>query len=106
MSWARREVAALALITLAAAVPLGARAATRVRTEPARPRPAPLVDLNRAGEAELLALPGAGRALARRILDERGARGPFLSLDDVARRVNGVGPAMIERWRERAVAGE
>ncbi|CAA9242652.1 MAG: Late competence protein ComEA, DNA receptor [uncultured Blastococcus sp.] len=51
------------------------------------------VDLNRAGAAELDALPGIGPVLAQRIVDHREREGPFRSveqLDDVP----GIGPAI------------
>ncbi|HEY3353940.1 MAG TPA: ComEA family DNA-binding protein [Polyangia bacterium] len=60
------------------------------------------VDPNRAAEDELRALPGIGPALARRILEERAARGPFRSVDDLAR-VRGIGPRTVERLRARLV---
>jgi DNA uptake protein ComE-like DNA-binding protein len=52
---------------------------------------APLVDLNQAGLAELLDLPGIEHALAERILRERENRGPYRSGEDLVRRVRGVG---------------
>jgi hypothetical protein len=55
---------------------------------PARP-----VDVDRATESELEALPRIGPALARRIVEDRESRGPFGSLDGF-QRVRGVGPAM------------
>lgn len=48
-------------------------------------RAQPLVDLNRAGPKELEALPGIGPALARRIVEARGAR-PFASSDELVER--------------------
>jgi competence protein ComEA len=60
------------------------------------------VDLNRAGEAELIALPGIGPALAGRILAERERRGRFRSVDELLE-VRGIGPATLERLRERVV---
>lgn len=55
------------------------------------------VDVNAADAATLEALPVLGPALARRTIDERRARGPFRSLEDLADRVNGVGDAGSER---------
>lgn len=55
--------------------------------------PAAPVDLDRASAAELEALPRIGPALAKRIIDDREAGGPFGSLDGF-QRVRGVGPAM------------
>jgi competence protein ComEA len=56
------------------------------------------VDLNRAGRAELLQVPGVGVSLAQRIQDYRGERGSFQSVTDL-RQVKGVGPTTLERLR-------
>ncbi len=56
------------------------------------------IDLNRAGQAELLQLPGVGPHLARRIEDYRAAHGGFRDVDELAG-VEGVGPATLERLR-------
>jgi competence ComEA-like helix-hairpin-helix protein len=61
----------------------------------ARPlQPGERVDVDRAGAEELERLPRIGRELARRIVDERDARGPYGALQGL-RRVTGIGPAMI-----------
>ena len=54
------------------------------------------IGLNSATEVQLNALPGIGPALAGRIAADRAARGPFESIDDLAR-VHGIGPKLIER---------
>jgi competence ComEA-like helix-hairpin-helix protein len=59
---------------------------------PISARPAEVVDVNAAGEAELQTLPGIGPALARRIVEYRAAHGPFRSAGDLAN-VRGIGPA-------------
>lgn len=53
------------------------------------------VDLDRAQEWEILALPRIGPALAHRILANRDSLGPFGSLDEL-RRVKGVGTALAD----------
>lgn len=73
-----------------------ARAADSAPTEP--------VDLNRASAKELTALPGIGPTLAERIVRDREARGPFRSVEDLAR-VRGIGPRTVDRLRGRAHVG-
>lgn len=53
--------------------------------------------INLATAQELEELPGVGPVIAERIVADREANGPFLSLDDV-QRVSGVGPALVARW--------
>lgn len=53
------------------------------------------VDLDRAQEWEILALPKIGPTLAHRILTDRDSLGPFGSLDEL-RRVKGVGQAVVD----------
>jgi DNA uptake protein ComE-like DNA-binding protein len=82
------------------------RAASLAAADPP-PDPAAVahrVDLATAGPAELMLLPGVGPKLAAALAGEREARGPFASLEDVDRRVPGVGPARVRWWRGR-VAG-
>jgi competence protein ComEA len=56
------------------------------------------VDLNRAGRAELLQLPGVGPNLAERIESYRKAHGGFRKIEEL-RQVRGIGPALLERLR-------
>ncbi|MEM9658939.1 MAG: helix-hairpin-helix domain-containing protein [Planctomycetota bacterium] len=56
------------------------------------------VDLNEADWPELIHLPGLGPTLARRVVAERAARGPFTSVEDVLR-VDGIGPVRLEKLR-------
>lgn len=56
------------------------------------------IDLNAAGKLELQLLPGVGQITAEQILDDREARGPFESINDLAR-VAGVGEKTIEAIR-------
>lgn len=60
------------------------------------------IDLNRASAGELQLLPRIGPALARRIVEDRAARGPFASVEDVAR-VRGIGPRTVELLRPYAM---
>jgi hypothetical protein len=62
------------------------------------PAPEPL-DLNRASFEEIARLPGVGRGLAERIVDERRRRGGFESRDDL-RHVLGLGPKKHAALRE------
>jgi competence protein ComEA len=62
-------------------------------TETSRPA---LVDLNSAGEAELEQVPGIGPGLAKRIKDDREAKGPFRSVEEL-RRVRGIGPLTFDK---------
>lgn len=68
------------------------------------PSGASRLDLNRASAAELESLPGVGPVLARRIVEERGRRGGFRSVDDLIA-VKGIGSAVLEGLRERVRAG-
>lgn len=56
----------------------------------------PLIDVNRANEADLATLPGIGPVLARRIIGARQAR-PFANWADLQERVRGIGPKTAER---------
>ncbi len=56
--------------------------------------PSPTVSLNAADAEDLERLPGVGPVLAARIVADREANGPFVSLDDLGR-VSGVGPAIL-----------
>ena len=56
----------------------------------------PVLNVNRATAVELERLPGIGPALARRIVADREARGPFATVPDLDR-VSGIGPAMVAR---------
>ena len=95
------------------AIALGALA-SRHRAE--RPSQAPVVlvaapaeeesgplDVNRASADALEALPRIGPSLARRIVEDRDARGPFRDVDDLDR-VRGVGPATVEAIRALVTA--
>lgn len=63
-----------------------------------------MVDVNHATADELATLPGIGPALARRIVEWRGANGPFATVEDLEK-VPGIGPAKLERLRPQVRAG-
>ena len=66
-------------------LPAAARAAA---STPPTLSPGQTLDLNRASQAQLDALPGIGEAYSRRIVDSRTVDGPYASVDDlVSRRV-------------------
>ncbi len=53
------------------------------------------VNVNSAGLSELQSLPGIGPSKAQAILDDRTAKGPFSSCEELSR-VTGVGPKTVE----------
>ncbi|WP_062289056.1 ComEA family DNA-binding protein [Demequina phytophila] len=53
-----------------------------------------LINLNSADATALEAIPGVGPVLAARIVEDREANGPFLTLEDLER-VSGVGPSIV-----------
>ncbi len=79
--------------------PAGTTAAARATGSAAAPFP---VDLNRAGLAELDALPGIGPVLAGRILQHRSRHGPFREPEELLA-VPGIGPRLFERLRPLVV---
>ncbi|MEC4175948.1 ComEA family DNA-binding protein [Adlercreutzia sp. R21] len=58
-----------------------------------------LVDINRASESELTALPGVGEATAAKIVADREANGPFKTVEDL-KRVSGIGEKKFEALRD------
>lgn len=80
------------------ALPAGPEAAVEGTRDPA----GGAVDLNRADRAALEQLPGIGPALAARILDLRGRRGPFRSLEELLA-VPGIGPVTLRKLEGRVV---
>lgn len=99
-----RDAAAVAVV--AALVVAGAVASTAdADGPPCRQRfapPAHRVDLATADAAEIATLPGVGPALAARIVADRATRGPFRSVEDLAR-VAGIGESTLEALRGEAV---
>jgi competence protein ComEA len=99
--------AALALAALAAqprsaATPAGQGARPETRTPSSSAlralRDGARIDVNRARPADLELLPGVGPMLARRIVEQRDAHGPFVAAEDLLR-VRGIGPRTLERLR-------
>lgn len=64
------------------------------------PEATPLIDVNEATAERLEALPRVGPALAKRIVEDRTANGPFGSIEDL-QRVKGIGPAMAKTLAPR-----
>jgi len=62
------------------------------------------VDLNRADAGVLDQLPGIGPVLAGRIVEHRHVSGPYRSAEDLLA-VRGIGPALLERLRDRVTVG-
>ncbi len=56
------------------------------------------IDVNQADWPELCLMPLIGEQLARRIVADRQANGPFRDLDDL-RRVRGIGPRTLDAMR-------
>lgn len=57
------------------------------------------IDINRATALEIEALPGIGPKLARQIVEDRTANGPFRSPEDLLR-VKGIGQAKLEQIKD------
>lgn len=71
-------------------------------TRDAPPAIAPLlIDPNTADASMLRLLPGIGPGLAKRIIADREANGPFRSIDDLER-VDGIGPRTVDRLAPHA----
>lgn len=76
------------------------RVASSASEKEIAPSPGPPINLNTANRKELETLPGVGPKLAEKIVVARQQK-PFDSLEDVDRRVSGVGQKMIEKWHDR-----
>jgi competence protein ComEA len=59
-------------------------------------RPDSVLNVNRASAVELERLPGIGPSLARRIVADREASGPFATLEALDR-IPGIGPGLVAR---------
>lgn len=90
--------------------PRGGPASPRTPRSPRSPRSltepsGSIVNLETATATEIETLPRIGPALARRIVEDRRAHGPFGSLAGL-QRVRGVGPALAERIAARVTFNE
>lgn len=85
--------------TLPAQSPLAHKDSTIALARPLQP--GERVDVDRAGPAEIARLPRVGPALAKRIVADRDARGPFGSLEGLDR-VSGVGAGLLAAIAEHA----
>ena len=77
--------------------PLGSVAAARPGL------PDTVLNVNRATAVELEGLPGIGPSLARRIVADREARGPFATVEALDR-IPGIGPGLLTRLGRLVVA--
>lgn len=89
-----RMLLAIAVLVAGVAIRTNARLGGRGPQRASRIQPVLRVDPNTAPAPVLEALPQVGPSLANRIVAERQLR-PFASLDDLRRRVRGLGPATM-----------
>lgn len=92
----RQERVALAFVLAAALLGLGVRACQKSWPASHSEAPQRHISVNRAGEAELTALPGIGPVTARRIVEDRRRGGRFVTLRDLLR-VKGISAKTLER---------
>jgi hypothetical protein len=96
---ARAEAAALAQqIGRVDSVSAAGRSSRRNKAKPTVPTPGQPLDIDRAGVAEIEALPGIGPALAERIVATRDSLQGFGSIEALCV-VRGVGPTLAQRLR-------
>jgi competence ComEA-like helix-hairpin-helix protein len=75
------------------------RASKALRDGPPPLAPGERIDPNTALAEQLMRLPGASRAVVDRIVAER-SNGAYRTADDL-KRVAGIGPASVQKWRDR-----
>jgi competence ComEA-like helix-hairpin-helix protein len=85
--------------TLPAQSPLAHKDSTMALARPLEP--GERIDLDRAGPAEIARLPRVGPGLAKRIVADRAARGPFGSLESLDR-VSGIGATLLAAIADHA----
>ena len=100
---ARPIAAAILCILLLAALPTAIARSSPRRTTVSPPAPEMRLDINTASRAELMAIPGIGRATANAIIDHRAARGLFPTIESLDA-VRGIGPRTIEDLRPFIIA--
>ncbi len=76
--------------------PAGERTGTRAELQ---------VDLNRAGESELIKVPGIGPALAKRIIEFRESHGPFRRVEDLLK-IRGIGEKSFQKLKPYLTVSE
>ncbi|HBA00465.1 ComEA family DNA-binding protein [Halomonas sp. CnH100-B] len=86
------------VIALLISLSLGLSSATLAQTV------AP-INVNSADEELLTELPGIGPSRAAAIIEERETNGAFTDADDLTR-VNGIGPATVDRMRDQVTFDE
>jgi competence protein ComEA len=92
------------LAALVAAHPLAQSAPAK--TDAPAPKPAAMVNLNTATEADLQELPGIGTKVAARIVEYRQKKGPFKKIEELMN-VQGVGEKSFLKLRSQiTVAGK
>ena len=85
----------IACALLAGVAPVAAKGETK----------AELIDLNKASAEQLVALPGVGPAIAKRIVDFREKNGPFKRVEDLLK-VRGVGEKSFQKIKGRVRVGD
>lgn len=99
-------LAALAAVLGLAPVPQADAAPAKPTEAAAAPRAgATLVDINAAGEDQLMGVPGIGPALAKKIVDFRKQNGPFQRVEDLMK-VRGVGEKSFQKLRAYLTVGK
>lgn len=97
-----RAIAVAMVLALTATATVAAEKSGRTTTVSAAVGADAKINVNTAGVKELMSLKGVGQKVAERIVEYREANGPFKKVDDL-KKVEGVGPGLLDRNRERIV---
>ncbi len=98
------SLAAALVLTVLSAVPcLAAPAGAAPPPDASKPSVQP-VDVNTAGEDALVAVPGIGPALAKRIIEFRQQNGPFTRIEDLLK-VRGIGEKTLQKMKPFLTVG-